>query len=972
MRYLGHFFVAGVISLLVLTAYHQFQSSTASVASRVDTVDARTGFSRFFPADFPVIGGGYSLSQLKNLERTDYYIREQYVDPTRIDHAAMFRAALDAVERSVPEVVLRLEGTPGADGAGQRLHIAVGNYSDALTLGKIDSFDSMETELRRVAAVLEDRIDPDEVPLDEVEYALINGILSTLDPHSVFLPPESATKMEEDNDGEFGGLGITIEQTEQGQLTISFPLEDTPADRVGLKAGDRIVKIEGEDTLNMALDEAVRKMRGPAGTSITITIDRAGFTTPRDFTIVREMIKPTRVWGRLLEGDVGYVRLESFHGQVEAQLDEELARLQREAGARGLRGLVLDMRDNPGGYLHQAIAVADRFLARGTVVSTVERNGRNRESKEARLDPTDLDLPLAVLMSGHSASAAEIVAGALRNNERAVIIGERSFGKGSVQNLYPFHSGRSEEAKLKLTVARYLTPGDHSIQGTGVPADIELSPAVVYPPRELPELGAMSGPRISLFYRERLQREVDLAGALTTGDGTGGEASYVVRYLAPDPDVTEGPRTDRKDVTRDFEVMLARDVVAAAGGPRRADVLRDAASVIAARQRAEGKRVDDAFRALGIDWSGCERPERVDVELSLSVGNDGALHGGVLEPLTLHVSNRGDRPICQVVARATSGNENLDGVEFYLGRIGPGQSRDYVTKTRLSESYPDELSSLQVDLTDPSGAQLARADLVARSEGVDLPRYSWSWAFDDRAGGDGDGTLEVGETVTMRVDVLNVGEGVGGELKLSIRKGEGLGAVAELVRDRGSFTLKALPPGERGSGELAFRLLAAPADGRLPMDLVLVDKTRYDYGAVVKAGFYDYYTQEETLELTLGAVLPAARREPPAIQLTRVPGLQSSDPVVTISGLATDDVGVRDVIVYHGDRKVAYAGGGDGVALKSVPFSATTELEPGNNLLVVLVRDVSGLTTTRSVDVYREPPPGPVSQKPVESPVPRP
>lgn len=970
MRYLGHFLAAGVISLVVLTGYHQFQASSAAVASRVDHVEGRSGLARFIPADFPVIGSGYSLAQLKNLERADYYVREHYVDPARIDHARMFKAALDAVERIVPEVVLRLEGTPAADGSGQRLHVSVGSYSDVLTVGRIDSFESMENELRRVAAVLEERVDPDETPLEEVEYALINGILSTLDPHSVFLPPESATKMEEENDGEFGGLGITIE-SEQGQLTISFPLEDTPAYRAGLKAGDRIVKIEGEDTLNMDLDEAVRKMRGPAGTSITITIDRDSFTTPRDFTIVREMIKPTRVWGRVLEGNVGYVRLESFHGQVEAQLDEELARLSREAGPKGLKGLVLDMRDNPGGYLHQAIAVADRFLGRGTVVSTVERNGRNRESKDARPDPTDLDMPVAVLMSGHSASAAEIVAGALRNNERAVIIGERSFGKGSVQNLYPFHSGRNEEAKLKLTVARYLTPGDHSIQGTGVPADIELRPAVVYPPREIKELGAMSGPRISLFYRDRLEREGDLAGALDQGDGTGGQASYVVRYLAGDPDATDTVRTDRKDVTKDFEVMLARDVLAAAQGPRRADVLRDASAVVAARQKSEGQRIDAAFKGLGIDWSGCKNPERADVTMSLTVGDDGALHAGKLEPLTLQVTNHGPQPLCQVVARATSGNDNLDGVEFYLGRIEPGASRSYATKTRLSDAYPSELSSVNVALTDPSGTALAEASLVARAEGPALPRYAWSWTFDDRAGGDGDGTLEVGETVTLRVDVLNVGEGAGGEVKFALKKGEGLGPAAELVREKASFTLKALPAGERASGELAFRLLAAPADGKVPMKLTLFDKDRFDYGAVVKAGFYDYYSQEEPLSLDVGAVLPAARREPPAIQITRGPGLESADPVVTLSGVATDDLGVRDVIVYHGDRKIAYAGGGDETPLKSIPFSATTELEPGNNLLVVLVRDVNGLTTTRSVDVYRAAP-ATVSQKPPAPAAPRP
>lgn len=964
MRLLGHVLAAGVIGLTAVTAYHYFQTATASVASTGDGLDASPGFSQLFPHDFPVLGAGYSLAQLKNLERTNYYVREHYVDPRRIDHFAMFEAALLRVERTVPEVVLRLEGQPAEDGAGRRLHVAVGNYSDVLTLGRIDSFDSLEMELRRVAAILDDRLPEGEIEPQEVEFALINGMLSTLDPHSVFLPPESAGKMEEENEGEFGGLGITIESKE-GRLTVSFPLEDTPAHRAGLKAGDRIVRIEGEGTLNMDLDEAVRKMRGPPGTKITITVDRDGFEVPRDFTIVREMIKPSRVWSRLLEGNVGYVRIDNFHAQVDVQLDEELARLQRDAGPRGLRGIVLDMRDNPGGYLHQAIAVADRFLDRGTIVATVERNGRNRESKEARAEPTDVKLPVAVLMSGHSASAAEIVAGALRNNERAVIIGERSFGKGSVQNLYPFTAGPDADSKLKLTVARYLTPGDHSIQSVGIPADIELKPAVVYPPKEIkpdPKDGPearpeMSGPRISLFFRDHLQREVDLDGHLASDGESGGLSAYTVRYLAPDPDAEDlgAGRTDRKDVSRDFDVLLARDVLLAADGARRAEVLRDAAGVVAARNKQEGARIEAAFRGQAVDWSPCANPASADLDLQLTVGDDGSLHAGTLEPLSLTVTNRSGVPVCQVVARATSGNEVLDGLEYYLGRIEPGQSRTYAPKVRLSPAYPTELSQLAVTVADLSGQVLAERELVARATGPALPRYAWSWTFDDAAGGDGDGTLDVGETVTLKVDVLNVGEGRGGRVEFTLKKGEGLGQAVELVSDRATFGVDGLDPGGRASGELSFKVAASPAGDVVPMVLRVADARLYDYAAIVKAGFFDYYTQEEDIRAQVGAVLPAARREPPAVQITRGPGLEATDPVVTLSGVATDDVGVRDVIVYHGDRKIAYAGGGDGTPLKSVPFSASAELQEGNNLLVVLVRDVNGLTTTRSVDVYRPP-----------------
>lgn len=953
MRTLAHLAAVGTISLVVLTGYHFFQTSSASVASiGAQEEEAPGGLRGLIPRNFAALGGGYRLSDLKNLHRADYYIREAYVDPDRVDPQAMFRSALEAVEREVPEVVLRLDGDPAAP--SQRLYVQVNNYRTELTVQKITEFGALEDELKRVAVILEEHLDAKEHPHEDVEYAFINGMLGTLDPHSVFLPPESAGKMEEDNEGEFGGLGITI-QSREGQLTIEYPLEDTPAYRAGLQAGDRILKIEGEGTLNMDLDEAVLKMRGAPNSPVTITVDRDAFESPRDFTIIREMIKPERVWGKLLDGGIGYVRLGSFNAQVDAQLEEELAKLERDAGPGGLKGLVLDMRDNPGGFLHQAVAVADKFLSYGAIVSTVERDGNNRETKEARGSSTDVKYPVAVLMSGNSASAAEIVAGALKNDERAVIIGERSFGKGSVQNLYPFTSGTGNDSKLKLTVERYLTPGDHSIQNVGIPPDIALDRSVVYPPREIKELKEMSGPRVSLFYRDRLVREADLAGHLVNDETDAQPTLYRIRYLSPDPEVEESPKTDRKDITKDFEVTVARDVLANARGARRADVLRDAAGVVAAREKAEAARLEAAFKGVGIDWSDCTNPTAADVRMTLAVGADNVLAAGVLTPVTLSVTNAGDKPVCRTYATSTSGNDTLDGVEYYFGKINPGETRSYTVKVRSQDGYPTEQSRVDLAFGDVNRTVLARQSVPVATAGHALPRYAWTYAFDDKTGGDGDGVVEVGETIHLKVDVMNVGEGDGVNAAFTLKKGEGVGRTVELVAGQASFEVPNLAVGARASGDLAFRVVTAPEDGALPMVFRATETKRYDYASIVKGGFSSYYTQEETFPLAIGAVAPAGRREPPSIQLTRAPELTTGDHQVTVSGVATDDSGIRDVIVYAGARKVAYAGGGDGNPLKSVPFSATTDLEDGNNLLVVLVRDVNGLTTTRSVNVYHPP-----------------
>jgi carboxyl-terminal processing protease len=932
----------------VLGAYH-FAARAASVAS----LGHSEGTSELLGLEQAHASiGAYDLAALKNLQRATDYVRQQYVDPRRIDAPAMYRGALDAAERAVPEALLRLEPD------GRRLHVSVGGYSDTLTVRELKSTTDVVEELKRVAALLDEHLaDPAVVRVD-VEYAMINGILSTLDPHSIFLPPESSKKMQEDNEGQFGGLGIQIKVDRKTRaLTIDVPLEDTPADRAGLKAGDRIVKIEGEGTLNMDLEEAVSKMRGRPGTPVTITIDREGFSAPRDFTIVRDHIKPNAVWGRLLEGDVGYLRIDQFHAEVDVQLDAELDRLAQTAKGGALKAIVLDLRDNPGGYLHQAVAVADRFMGSGVIVSTVGREGRNREANEAAAQDADrLDVPVAVLTSGNSASAAEIVAGALKNTERAVIIGERTFGKGSVQNLYPF----ADTSRLKLTVARYLTPGDHSIQSVGVPPDIALERAYVLPPREVTvdqggvEQKVMSSPQISLFSRDRVQREADLEGHFeqdaAAGVDVGAPPVYSLRYLFQEDDTPR--RTNRSDVSKDVEVQVARDVLLRARGSRRPDVLRDAGAVIQARAKEENARIEKAFAQpnVGIDWSACANPAQAAVDVRLAVGDDDVLDAGRMEAIRVEVTNRGSASLCQVVAVAESGNAVLDGSEFYVGRIAPGETRGFETRVRLHDGYPTETAGVVLRLKDAARNELARVDTSVRARGLALPSYAWSWTMSDAAGGDGDGLVEVGETIDLNLDVLNTGEGAGGVARFLLKRDVATGRAVSLAS--GDLSFPSLAPGARASGTLRFKVAEAPADGALALELRGWEDERFDYASVWQAGFVETRDQVEKIVLRVGERPAAAHHEPPKVSFTRTPELVVSGSTVTLSGAVTDDKGLRDVIVYAGDQKIAYESGGSG-SLSSVPFSATAEIEEGNTLLVVVARDKDGLSTTRAFDVYR-------------------
>ncbi|OGQ16876.1 MAG: hypothetical protein A3B70_01805 [Deltaproteobacteria bacterium RIFCSPHIGHO2_02_FULL_40_11] len=318
----------------------------------------------------------------------------------------------------------------------------------------------------------------EEVEIKELVYGAIKGMLATLDPHTNFLTPELFKEMKVDTSGEFGGLGIEITMKD-GVLTIITPLEGTPADKAGLKANDKIIKIEDEYTDKMNLMEAVSKMRGKKGTPIQITILREGLTEPKEFKVVRDIIKVKSVKFEMLKEDIGYVRVANFQERTHQDLRSALTQLDRQSKKYqsktdqpqlGLQGLVLDLRNNPGGLLDQAVKVSDLFLEKGIIVSTMGRLKENKDVEYAHKSGTWRDVPIVVLVNGASASASEIVGGALQDHQRALLIGTKTFGKGSVQQVIEL----DDQSGLKLTIAKYYTPSGRSIQESGLEPDIEV------------------------------------------------------------------------------------------------------------------------------------------------------------------------------------------------------------------------------------------------------------------------------------------------------------------------------------------------------------------------------------------------------------------------------------------------------------------------------------------------------------------
>jgi carboxyl-terminal processing protease len=386
----------------------------------------------------------------------------------------------------------------------------------------------------------------EEVDSAKLIEAAINGMLTSLDPHSSYLSPDDANDMRVQTRGEFGGLGIEVTQ-QDGWVKVVSPMDGTPADAAGIQSGDLITAVDGESLMGFTLDEAVDLMRGPVGSEIVITVVREGVTEPFDVSIIRDTIKLTAVRVRQ-EGDSIVLRITTFNDQTFSNLSEGLAKQIEEAGGIDkVNGVIVDLRNNPGGLLNQAVFVADAFLEEGEIVSTRGRNPEDGERFNAAAGDLTQGLPIVVLINGGSASASEIVAGALQDHRRAIVIGTKSFGKGSVQTVMPLRG----DGAMRLTTARYYTPSGRSIQALGIQPDIIVQQPVAHPDDETDAATS------------QFRSEADLKGSLGNDSLTEDE----IRQIEEDRARAEATAALREE---DYQLAYAIDILKglSALGPR--------------------------------------------------------------------------------------------------------------------------------------------------------------------------------------------------------------------------------------------------------------------------------------------------------------------------------------------------------------------------------------------------------------------
>ena len=800
--------------------------------------------------DEPRGKGTHNLSQLAVLTKVILYVKDNYVDPRRVRPKEMMISALEYVEKGVPDVMVDGSADQG------RVKVTASGKTKEFDISHVDSLWKMSFTLKDIFAFLGANMKSVEDTRD-VEYAAINGMLQTLDPHSVLLRPEMYREMKLTTKGEFGGLGFVI-QMREGNLTVVKVLPKTPAFRAGIKKDDFIKKIGEESTVNMDLNEAVSKLRGPVDSKVTITIERKGWDTPKAMTVTRALINIESVQSKLLADNVGYVRLKNFQGNTTRHLQQALAELGAQArekgGAAGIKGLVLDLRGNPGGLLDQAIQVSDLFVSQGTIVATVGLSDKLREEKKAHSDDEDDAFPIVVLVNAGSASASEIVAGALKNLNRAVVVGRQTFGKGSVQVLYDF----PDDSALKLTIAKYLTPGDVSIQEVGITPDIQLIPTRV------------SKDRIDVFAPRKTMGEADLEHHFSNPSNAQAAKKrddVVVRekpletlkYLkdepkkkdevaqAPDPkkpapktppkgaknlltdaeSSTEEELDDQLDaesqdeIKEDFEVLFAKDLLLTAPYVRRDRMLEAAKGFVQQKRKAEEDRIAGALTELGVDWTPGPRPKAPQLGGVLKPGGDAKLVAGESLQLELTVENRGQEPFTRLRAWSESDNGWLDRREFAFGALKPGEKRTWTVPVKLPKDLTSRRDGVTVKFQDDQGE--LPDTVVAEINFAELARPAFAFntqVLDDCAACNGDGVLQRGEEVTLVLDVTNVGSGKALDTFASVKNLSDQNVFIE----KGRWKLGEIAPGETRTGRFKLQVKKAYKADDFALRLAIIDE----------------------------------------------------------------------------------------------------------------------------------------------------
>lgn len=861
------------------------------------------------------------------------YLSKNYYDTAALKPRDLLKEGLLGLARAVPEVVVDFPEKGG------RFSLEVEGKKKRIDIPKLNKVEDITTPLQTAYEFIAQNYEGDS-KFEDMEFATVNGMLASLDPHSALLPPKVFNEFKTQTEGEFGGIGIVI-GLKDGELTVIAPLPHTPAWEAGLKAKDRIVQIGEEATINMNLTEAVERLRGKIGTKVRITLEREGAPSPIEVTLTRANIKIESVQAKLIKdprGDIGVLRVKSFQEETLREMKRHLAEMKNQS--QNFKGLILDMRNNPGGLLNQAVDIADMFLNSGTIVLTVGAEDQILEVNRAHNSDGDENYPLVVLVNEGSASASEIVAGAIKNNNRGVILGRQTFGKGSVQSVYALKGG----AALKITVAQYLTPGKNSIQSVGITPDIKLQPMTV--DRDSVDI-----------VESEVFGEKDLEKHLSSTYVSDKKPFATLGYFQPkkkegSEEEVDNSYTAEINTDEDFELKFAHEWMLNSEVEDREGSLKGSRGFLKEAESKEFAKLENAMNGIGIDWSlapvhSGKPVAAATLNLHSSAGQ--VLKGGEKNELELKIRNTGNAPFYRLVASTSSESFLLKNREFLFGKIDPGETKSWKVPIKVPANALSREDKVTFNFQEGNGYVPEKFESLIKTVPLERPTYAYKMEMHEdgtlNSKGDGDGIVEPGETVVLKITLENVGKGESKKTQVNIKNLDGEG----IFLSKGRSELEVLKPQETKEALLSFRVDPDYSKEKAELELLIQDNESQEL-------------LEKKLTFPIGnpdldnQVL--GRQAGPTLTLEKHPyPTKTRQDKISISGKVQDASGLKDLSVYVGENK-AYLKtfqtpvGGE---VKESSFDAAVPLQKeANNLITILVRDKNDLTTRQSFYIYQE------------------
>ncbi len=884
----------------------------------------------------PITESASDFAKAELTKQALYYISRNYYDPARIQPKPMLKEGLLAMARGVSEILVDFPDNTA------RITISIENKEKKFTLPLFDQgIDSLIPFLQQVYYFIEKNY-KGETDFSDIERMVINGMLETLDPHSSLLTPKIFREFRTQTEGEFGGLGIVI-GLKDNELTVISPLEGTPAWKGGIKPKDKILKINNEATINMNLNDAVERLRGKVGTTVILTILREGVTEPFEVTLARAKIKIDSLQSKLLhfpDGDVGYLKIKSFQEDTFRELVRHLDKLKNSS--KNFKGLILDFRNNSGGLLNQAVQIADLFLEKGVIVSTVGASNNIREVEEAKAFGTVEPLPLIVLVNESSASASEIVAGALKNNNRAILMGEQTFGKGSVQSVYTLR----DNSALKLTIAQYLTPGNESIQSVGITPDIKLEAATVLPGD------------VHILETDGI-REKDLEKHLESNLNQTKKPVYQLRYFVPKKIKPESNKSKDKEedpdeysvdlkLDNDYYVNLASKIILSASHEtNRPTLLKTIAPLEKTEEQGENQKITAALTGIGIDWSKKTQTETPKAQVSFSMEGkepSSPLMAGEEAHLTLRVKNTGPGDFHQLIAKTESENHLFKNKEFVFGHLKSGEQRAWTVKVKIPESALSREDEVKFVFQEANGKVPETFTSLIIIQPKALPGFAYSYRLENS--GNHFIPLQKGQKVNVVITVKNIGPGRSKETVVNLKNLEG----QAIFLAEGRNKLGTIEPGASKEATLSFVIDKTYSKPKINLELSVIDTSTFQN-----------LVDKLTLNLKETTSTPPQNRlqTPPLIELTAIENIRAT-PLnrFYVSGVANSENPLKDVIIFVGDNKVYLKSAEGESSPKKIHFAAQVPLETKknstNNLITVIVRNHRDVTSHKSFYIRKK------------------